>query len=239
MAIFVLTDCSIWVHDQDLATVSNKVTLKMSVDELDATVFASGGTHQRVGGLRNIEANCAGYADTTAAPDAAAFNALGVTDRAVTISPSSPTTTPAYMFQAAEFDYETFGGVGEVCPMSLTMKNTNKTGVVRGAIAAGKTTVNATGVLGVGLNLGPGTGKSLYATLHVFTAGTTLTVVIESAPTSGFATPTTRATIGPLTTTGGTFLTPVPVGAVTDPWWRFKITTITGSFTVAGAIAVQ
>lgn len=240
MAVFTLTDAVIWVHDQDVTGNSNKATLKTSVDDLDATVFGGGGFKARVGGLRDVELAVEGYADTGAGPDAAAFAALGVSDRAHTVAPTSAAGSVAYLFQAGEFGYETFGGVGEVAPFTLTAKATNKVGVARGQVAKAKGVVSATGALGSGLNLGAGgAGKYLYATLHAFAVGTTVTVIIQSDTTSGFAAPTTRATIGPITTAGGTFMTRVDASAITDTWWRFNVSAITGSFTLGGALAIQ
>lgn len=240
MAIFVLTDAVIWVHDQDLTGTSNKVSLKTSVDDQDATVFGGGGYKARVGGLREVELSVEGYADTTATPDAAAFAALGAADRPYTVAPASPAGSVAYLFQAAEFTYEQLGAVGEVAPYKAEAKGTNKVGVARGQIAKAKAAVSSTGALGSSLNLGAGgAGKWLYATLHVFSAGTTITVVVQSDTTSGFAAPTTRATLGPITATGGTFLTRVDASAITDTWWRFNVSAITGSFTVGAALAIQ
>lgn len=240
MGIFTLTDAVIWVHDQDVTGSSNKLALKTTVEDKDVTVFGGGGYKARAGGLRDVELAVDGYADSAAGPDAAAFAALGVADRAHTVAATSTAGSVAYLFQAGEFSYEQLAAVGDVAPFTFDSKGTNKVGVARGQLAKAKGVVSATGVLGSGLQLGAGgAGKFLYATLHAFAVGTTVTVIIQSDTTSGFAAPTTRATIGPITTAGGTFLTRVDASAITDTWWRMNVSAITGSFTLGGALAIQ
>jgi hypothetical protein len=41
-------------------------------------------------------------------------------------------------------------------------------------------------------------------------------------------------TFGPITTVGGTWGTRV-AGAITDTWWRLRVTAITGTFQIACA----
>lgn len=240
MAIFTLTDALLLAHDQDLSGQSNKTTLKLSVNELDASVFGQQGWQGVAGGLKNVGLSADGFLDPSAVLDTALFAALGVADRAWTVAAANVAAQPAFLFQAGNFDYSQFDQVGALMPFTVSAKGTNKNGLVRGQLAKAKGSVAATGVLGSGVQLGAGgTGKSLYATLHAFTAGTTVTVIIQSDTTSGFAAPTTRATIGPITVVGGTFMVPVPIAAVTDTWWRMNVSAITGTFTLAGALAIQ
>lgn len=238
MAVFVLTDATTWVHGYDFTTDTNKVMLKPSVDAQDSTTFGGGGYRSRKPGLRNIDFELAGFWDS--APDLQVFGNLGTVDHAVTSSATSTETSVAYMFQAGRFEYEAFGSVGDMTPFNVKMLGTNYVGLVRGQMAKAKGNVSATGAIGSGLNLGAGgAGKFLYATVHIFTAGTTVTLIIQSDDNSGFTTPTTVATVGPLTTTGGTFMTRVDASAITDNWFRFNVSAITGTFSLAGAIGVQ
>lgn len=240
MATFVLTDAVILVHDQDLSGISNKTTLKLTAEDKDVTVFGGGGYRLSLGGLKAISFDASGYQDSAAGPDAAAFAALGVVDRAYTVAAANVVAQPAFLFQASELQYDLGDAVGNVAPINMMSKGSNIVGVARGQLAKTKGVVSATGVLGSGVNLGAGgAGKFLYATLHAFAVGTTVTVTIQSDTTSGFGAPTTRATIGPITTAGGTFMTRVNAAAITDTWWRFNVTAITGSFTLAGALAIQ
>ena len=240
MAIFTLTDALILAHDQDLSGQSNKTALKLSVADLDSSTFGQGGWQGVAGGLKSVALSADGFQDPSAVLDTALFAALGVGDRAWTVAAANVAAQPAYLFQAGNFDYSQFDQVGALAPFSVSAKGTNKNGAIRGQLAKPKGSVAATGALGSGVNLGAGgAGKSLYATLHAFApAGTTVTVIIQSDTTSGFGAPTTRATIGPITTVGGTFMVPVPITAVTDTWWRMNVSAITGTFTLAGALAI-
>lgn len=240
MAEFVLTDAIIWVDGFDFTGHSNKLSVKPSVEEKDSTVFGLGGYRRRRGGLKNIEMGAEGFADDTATPDAEAFASLGLADRAVTVGAFSTEGLVCFACQATHFAYESYGEVGELAPYTLDLKGTNKDGLVRARVAKAKGNVSATGVLGSAVQAGTGgAGKKLYATVHVFSAGTTITAQVQSDDTAGFASPTTRATIGPITTKGGTFLAPVDAAGISDDWWRFNVSAITGTFSVAGAIAVQ
>lgn len=236
MPNFSLINVSLYVGSLAIYPFINKASLKISAAALDATTFQT--THQvRLGGLKQIEYQEDGFWDSV--PDLATFSIVGTANQAVTVSPEGLELKTAYLFQAGAFTYEQFGQVGDVVPCSISMMGTNGVGVVRGQMAAVNRTVSATGQLGSVVTItGPTATQYLYATFHVQTAATTITVLLESAPTFGFAAPVTRATIGPLTTTGGTFMTRV-AGPITDGFYRFNVSAITGTFLVTGAIAVQ
>lgn len=242
MASFAFTDATIHVAGYDFTGDSNQVNLKAEVEELDATTFGSGGSRERKGGLRNTSADVSGFwqsADTDAV-DPQVFPSLGVVGRAVTLGPTRAEGDVAYLFRGGNFSYDMFGAVGELTPFSLSMMSSDGIGLVRGRWAKAKGTVSATGALGSVVNLGAAaSGQYVYATLHVFgTPGTTITVQLQSDNAAGFSSPTTVATIGPVTAAGGTWMTRV-AGPITDTHYRFNVSAITGSFTVAGAIAVQ
>lgn len=237
MANLSLLNSTIWVHDTDMSSYLNKVSLKGSAVELDGTNFGSGGWVQLIDGLNSVAMAEDGFWQAVA-PDASNFAALGVADRAVTVSPEGAEGKVAYLFQAGNFTYEMFGKVGDLTPFVMGMSGTNKVGLVNGQMASKSRTISATGQIGSILTMaGPSATQFVYATLHVFTAATTLTVIIESAPLIGFGAPTTRATIGPITVAGGTFMTRV-AGPFTDGFWRMNATTCTGSFVVGGSIGV-
>lgn len=240
MPSFALTDATCWVAGYDFTTDINQITLGATAEELDNTTFGSGGYRSRIGGLRDVQAQVAGFwqSATAAAPDPQAFPDLGVADRVCTFAPTSAEGAVAYTAQLGKFAYELFGEHGAVTPFSLTMNGTNGQGLVRGQVAKAKGTVSATGALGSVQQLGAvATGQYLYAALHVFSAGTTMTVQVQSATAVGFASPTTRGTFSAATTTGGLWLTRV-AGPITDTFWRLNVSAITGSFQVAGVIAI-
>ena len=240
MATLALTDATCWVAGYDFTTDLNQITLGATVDEQDSTTFGSGGYRSRLGGLKTVQAQVAGFwqSATAAAPDPQAFPDLGVADRVATFAPTPTEGSVAYTALLGKFGYEMFGQIGDATPFSLTMSNTNPAGLVRGQVMAAKQTKSATGVLGSVQQVGAvASGQFLYAALHVFSAGTTMTVQVQSSSTVGFASPTTRGTFAAATAVGGLWLTRV-AGPITDPYWRLNVSAITGSFQVAGVIAI-
>lgn len=240
MASFALTDATTWVAGYDFTTDLNQIALAISAQELDSTTFGAGGYRTRIAGLRDVEANLNGFwqSATAAAPDPQVFPDLGNADRVVTMSPTGLAASTAYMFQAGKFTYEMFGAIGEITPFTLGCKGTNAVGAVRGQVAAAKGNVSGTGQLGSILALGAvGASQYLYGAFHIFSAGTTITVQLQSDDAVGFPSATTRATIGPLTTTGGTWFIRT-AGALAETHYRFNVSAITGTFQVAGAIGI-
>lgn len=242
MSSFVLTDCTVWLAGHDFTTDSNQISLSMEVDEQDNTTFGRGGWRSRIGGLKSPSLSLEGFWQAGAGSiDADTFGTLGTPNEVVTVTPTGVAGATAYFLQATKFSYEMFGSVGEITPFSLEAQGSEGvSGLVRGQLAAAKGNVSATGQLGSVLNLGaPSATQYAYAVLHVFSAGTTITVQVQSDDSSGMASPTTRGTIGPITTTGGTFMTRVAGPFAGETHWRMNISAITGTFNVAGAIAVQ
>lgn len=239
MTSFAFIDPTIWMGSLDATGYLNRVGLNISVAELDSTVFGMGGYRGRKGGLKTVASQYGGFWEAgTGAPDPEIYTNLGVADRVATIAPTSTETSVAYMHQLGKFAYTPFGSIGELTPFSLDCMSTNAAGVVRGQVAKAKANVSATGATGSVVNLGAvGSTQYLYATFHVFSAGTTVTVLVESDSASNFPSPTTVQTIGPITIAGGTWMTRV-AGPITDSFFRFNISAITGTFQVAGAIAI-
>jgi hypothetical protein len=237
MTTFAVTNAEIIVAGLDMSSYLNKGMLKVSAAQLDVTTF--GQTYRNfLGGLRDTELTWDGF--WTSVPDAAQFAALGVTNTATTVCPEGAEQKVAYLFQAGQFSYSEFSKIGDAAPFSAALKGTDGvTGAVPGQLGALNRVVSATGQVGSILTMtAVGATQFLYATLHVLVAATTITIQVQSAPTVGFGAPTTRATIGPLTVTGGTFMTRV-AGPITDAFWRFNCSAQTGSFTISGAIGIK
>lgn len=238
MASFSLVDCTIFAAGYDFTTDANQLSVNTEVEDLESTTFGGNGWRSRKGGLKSAEASLEGFWDS--APDEEIFDSLGARNEAVTFTPDGAEGAVSYSFQAGKFSYEALGEVGALAPFSLSMMGTEGTGgLVRGRLAAAKGDVSATGVAGAAVNLGSiSSSQYLYATVHLFSVGTSITIDVESDDASGFSAPTTQATIGPLTATGGTWMIRV-AGPITDTWWRFNVTDISGTFTLAGAIGIQ
>lgn len=239
MSSFAFVDATTWIGGYDMTTDLNSVTLNISADELDNTTFGSSGYRSRIGGLKTVGAEFGGFFQAGSGQvDPTVFADLAVADRVVTMAPDDAETTVAYMWQGGSFAYNPFGQIGEVTPFSLSYLGTNGVGVVRGGVAKAKGNVSSTGATGSVQQLGDvAANEFLYATLHVFSAGTTITVQVQSDDNSGFSSPTTRATFSGVTTAGGNWVTRV-AGAITDTYWRFNVSAVTGTFSIAGAIGI-
>lgn len=246
MAVQAVLNAFLYCDEWDATGDSRELALSADSTALDATTFraavaADNGWEITQGGAKKFTGSFNGFwrAATTPAPDAELFTNLGVTGRVLTQGMRESEGTVAYLSRIAQISYREFGAYNTLAPFSLNVVGSHNPGLVRGALAKAAGAVSATGALGTGIQLGAvGASQFLYATFHLLVAATTITVVVESDDNSGFTTPTTRATIGPLTVAGGTWITPV-AGAITDDWWRMRVTAITGTHTVAGAIGIQ
>lgn len=237
-----LTNAFIYVHSHDFTGDSNELQVPMEVASLDKTNFRSGGWTELHPGLKKVEPQVKGNWGAGAdSVDALSFADLGVANRVWTVGPAETEGEVAYLLRAGNLSYVPLeGAVGDLARFTLSGHGTDGVGVARGRLIKKLGSVNATGALGTAQQLGAvGSTQSLYATFHVFgTPGTSITILVESDDNSGFTSATTRATIGALTAAGGTWVTPV-AGPITDDWWRLRVSAITGTFTVAGALAIQ
>lgn len=236
----VLTDAWCYVHGHDFTTETNRLMWSAEAAVKDKSTFGSGGWTENAAGLKSHTFDMAGFWDAngTDAVDDEAFAGLGASGRVFSFGPIETEGEVAYLGSLGFFNYQALGDHGELAPFSLTSQGSDGVGVVRGALAKAKGSVSATGQLGSILALGNvPSGQYLYASLHVISVGTTITVQLQSDDAVGFSSPTTRATMGPITTKGGTWATRV-AGPLTETHYRLNVSAITGTFTVAGAIAI-
>lgn len=238
MANFVLTDAAIFVHGYDLGVHSNQVNLSLESETVDNTTFGGGGYRSRRGGLKTTSAELQGFHD--ADPSTSGFSDLGVIDRVLTVAPARTEGSVSYLARVGNFSYSTLGQVGEMNPFTINAESTNAEGAIRGALTKFGS-VSATGVTGTAVNLGAGgAGKFLYLGLHVLTAGTTLSVQVQSATTQGG----TYSFVGGASVTlmsavGGYWMTRVDASAFTSTWYKINVTAITGTFNIAASLAIQ
>lgn len=240
MTVFALTNVFAHAAGYDFTSDSNQATLAVDAEALDATPFGPG-WKSVVSGLKSSQFNMSGFWQSAAsqAVDPEAFAALGVADRVLTFGPSNVEGDPAYMLQALETSYALGGEVGVLAPFTLAAVGSNGAGTVRGKLTKARGNVSATGAIGTGVQLAAASATQfLYCSVHIFTAGTTVTLLLESDDNAGFTSPTTVATIGPLTASGGTWMTRV-AGPLTDTYFRLNVSAITGTFNMAAAIGVQ
>lgn len=240
MGTLALTNAYCYAGSHDFTGDTNQLDLSVDAATVDVTTFRSGGWNESKIGLKKSALKVSGFwqagSDTV---DPESFTNLG-TSLATTVGPVETAGQTAYLIQQMPLQYELLGKYGDATPFTLSGQGSDGVGVVRGQLAKAMGTVSATGALGSGVQLGAvGASQYLYATFHVFgTPGTTITVLVESDDNAGFSSATTRMTLGPYTTAGGRWATRV-AGAITDDYFRFRVSAITGTFTVAGAIGKQ
>jgi hypothetical protein len=239
VAVEALLDAGLYVAGHDFTTDSNEGQLNLEATVLDKTTFGSDRWTENAYGLKKVAFSFSGFwqSDVSDAVDPEAFGDLAI-ERAHTWMLKEVETEPAYLFNAAKANYQLGGEVGPLAPFTLVSEASDKFGAIRGQLAKARGAANAVGAIGSVVNLGAvAADQFLYATFHVFTAGTTITVQVQSDDAAGMASPTTRGTIGPLTTRGGTFMARV-AGPITDTHYRFNISAVTGAFVAAGAIGI-
>lgn len=249
MGTYAATNVTTWFSGYDMTSDANSTALTMEYDALDATTFQPGTNttpaRVRAAGLESFQLDEAGFWQAgTGQIDPTAFTALGGTSQVISVSPTGLESSVAYMMRARQFSYETFGNIGELAPFRLSAQSARGTGLasvgaIRGRVLKTKGNVSGTGGLGSVVQIGAvAADQYLYAAVHVFTAGTTITMNLASDDNVGFLSGTTRGTIGPITTTGGTWMTRV-AGPITDDYWLLNVTACTGTFTLACTAGIR
>lgn len=237
-----LLNATTFIEGFDFTTRLNELSLETPVESLDDNRFGGADTprvgRSRIAGLEDVTAELNGFWE--APVDEAVFSGLGTADQVVTHSVDGSETSVAYLYTSRKFTYEKFGEVGSNTPFTVNLQGSRgngSPGAIRGQMATAKQNVSATGVLGTVVNLGDvAADEYLYATLHVFSVGTSLEVDIESAPDSSFSTVTTRMSFS-VSATGGNLQR--LAGAISDTHYRLNVTSITDTFTVAAAIGIK
>jgi hypothetical protein len=245
MGSFAANNVTTWFSAYDMTSDLNSTSLAMQYDALDTTVYGCT-ARTRAAGLEDVTLQEAGFWQAGAGTiDPTAFTALGGASQVITNSVDGLETSVAYFYRARQFQYQTFGAVGEMMPFSLAASSSRGTGLaavgaVRGRVLKQRApSVSGTGATGTAFQLGATSATQfLYAAFHVFSVGTTITAVLESNADNTFGSPTTRMTFGPITTTGGTWGTRV-AGAITDQWYRLRVTAITGTFSIACVAGIK
>jgi len=236
MSEFVLLDVTTYIGGFNFTTKMNSMALSLMADELDSTTFGTDGYRTRKSGLKDVNGELAGYWDDEV--DDATYSKLGVAHSAVSMSPTGVEGEPAYLWKGEKFTYSAFGAIGALTPFSVSINGSHSQGVARGTYLKKQGNVTATGATGTAYQISGGieTGFALYSHFHVFDAGTTITAVVESADNDEFTDATTRVTHSALTAVGSDVQR--LAGPITDEYFRVRVTTITGTFSVACAIGV-
>lgn len=249
MGTYAANNITTWFSGYDMTGDLNSTTLDMSYDALDVTAFQPGTVtnpcRSRIAGLETAQLDEQGWWQAGSGQvDPTVFTALGGATQVITNSPDGLESSVAYMYRARQFNYELFGQLGEAAPFRLSAQSARGTGLaahgaIRGRVLKAKGVVSGTGGMGSVVQVGAvGAGQYLYAALHVFSAGTTISMDLASDDNALFTSGTTRGSIGPVTTTGGTWMTRV-AGPITDDYWLFNVTACTGSFTLAAVAGIR
>lgn len=248
MATYAAVAHTTYVGGYDMTGDLNQTSLSLPHEALDRTVFRPGAAtpgRVRQAGLQDVQSTVMGFWQAgSGTVDPEAWARLGTTAQVVTQTPAGVEGERAYLYQAGTFEYQLFGNVGEMAPFSLSLQGTRgngtlSAGAVAGRLLKAKGDADATGATGTAVELGAvAAGQYLYAAFHVFSAGTTITAVLESDDADTFGSATTRATLGPITTAGGTWATRV-AGSITDTWYRLRVTAITGTFSIACSAGIK
>lgn len=236
MPVQVLTDVRCYIGDVDATGQTNQIALSGSVVNNDATTFGSNGWETPVGGLKSAKVQYNGFAAMGAiagldqVDDSFWGDLIAGVPVPITACPSSGAVgTLAYVGKMLEAEYKTFDKVGALLPFEFDGVNSGP--LANGLILHPQGTPRTTTGFGTAVQFPALTStQHMFAALHVMSVtGTTptLAVVVQSAPSSGFASPTTRATFN-AATANTIFDFQVAGGPITDTWWRVGYT-ITGS----------
>lgn len=244
----VLLDTKTYLASADLTGYANKVELAVAAEALDKTTFASGGWKERTGGLVDMTGSIEGFwqAGDVTMPDDLFWASLGGNTNPATFVPTGGAVGDlAYLTKVFQARYDLSGEMGQLVAFAVDLQGNAP--VARGQIAHAYTTsaIRTSSGTGTAVQIGAVvTSQRMYGNLHVLSAGgtgPTLTVKVQSAAASSFASPTDRITFTSAATVSGQVGS--VLGNVTDTWWR-AIYTIAGTspsfgFTVALGVAAK
>lgn len=247
MTEFVATAAFAYQGALDLSGHIHTWAVDGAVEPKKATTFRSaklsGGYNRYRGGLRTITGSVNGYTDlAVGSQDDKVYSMFTARIANVLTAGNIETEGQPCVLVQQNLSQITPGGGGQVGEMSEFALTSTGTDIgVRGFLLKEQGTVSATGAIGTGVQAGAVSATQfVYGTLHLLgTAGTSITVVLESDDNGSFSSATTRGTFngGSITAAGGYWLTPV-AGAITDDWWRLRVTAISGSWTVGGSVGI-
>jgi len=231
MATLIFDSCRVYVAGQDISGLSNQVQMNVQGDEVESTTFGSGGFKEYKPGLLSVNGQVTGYSQF-AEPDASLFGDLR-TSRVVTVGVDDTDGAAAYATQGFSASYQPWGGtVGGMAGFQYNLRGDSPMG--KGFMGLEKQSVsgNTTGT-GQQIASGISATQKLAMAIHVFTAGTTADVNVESDDNSGFTSATERLT-QTVTAVGGYWVE--TSGAITDDYFRVTVDTVTGTFSLAVAV---
>lgn len=246
MAAFVLVDAEVVVGPLRLTTTSNEVKLDLNAEVKDATTYGSSGWRVNKAGLRQGSVECMGFMDTeppeagALAQEAELWGGLGGAQQAAVVTPTAADGSVAYIMGVRRGSLKLFDKIGEVAPFVAGIWGDGQ--VARGALIHPATVLRTGAGTGAGAIVGAvPAGRQLLVAMNVVTLGGTtpaLTLTVQRDDNVGFTTPTTVATLGPVSVPTASLV--AVAGAITDDryrvTWTLTGTTPTARFVVAVGI---
>lgn len=242
MGKFVLKDVVALYGGRNISGELSSISLEYSQDTPENTAF--GDTHRRrLPGVLDVALTQNGWWDSIDANDSADadfFAKIGAATELYSCSPDGGQVGEiAFSFNAVANEYSPGGSHGEVFAFALNVSGDGviARGVVMENAIFGSTADSATRTFAAAE-----VTDTVYSSIHVVAASgaaPTLDILVLSDATDTFTPGVTRFTIPQFTAVGSN--RQVLVGAVSDTFWRHRLTLAGGtpSFTVFGALAIQ
>lgn len=225
MAKLSLLNAKAYVAQFDLSGDVNAIALQYAADTPDVTNFGSGGTRERIGGLKTVDMQLEGFWDgATDRVDQAMFPKVGLADQLITVAPDTAAEgARAFAFLSAISKYAPGALVGEAFKFSLSGEASSSP-LVGGAILHNATrTANGNGTA-IGLGAQPA-GRRIFLGVHLLalTGGGALDVALDSDDNAGMSSPTLSIVgTGPQSTVGGFLAVQPTLQPGSETWWRVR-----------------
>ena len=236
MATLVLRDVGVWIDGLDMAGVSNSVSLELTADAPEATVFKQRTRRRVAGGLKTSAFSLEGYIDE-AVIDTAIAAKLARAAGAMVVPDGMTPGDVAYIVPMVNTAYSNGASVGEL--LAQTFAGEGDGDAVRAQVFDVREDVTADNVT-ARVNLGPIlAGETLDVWVHITRRAGRVQISIESAANQTTGTATTRGGAAGINTTR---LEKYSIaGPVTDEWWQLRYDFSVGSpdFDFASAAAVR
>ena len=231
MPTLVLKDVGIWIDGLSYAGVSNSISLEVSANVPENTVFKGEWREKAEGGLKSAAFSLDGFFDET---DAAQFASLG-NERSVLAVPNGMASGDvAWVVPVAASGHALSGSIGDLLAFAYAAEGDGQT--YRAQVMDIRENVSVD-VTTPRLDIGPvSAARTLRAWVHVTRIAGSLDLDLRSANSQTGAT-TSRATRNGITTTGVYELT--FTGTTTNRWWLLDLD-VSGAadFDIAAAVAI-
>ena len=241
----ILRDCAIWYGGYDLTSAANEVSIDSSFTTVPVTTFADSGNVKNIAGIEDATVSVMTFLEPAISEPAITSNRGGVVELFTACAfPTAGTVTAGdrtYSLRGLLKSYKEPMKVGDAARIDANLEAAQAEGLMMGMVLSPSTAVTATGT-GTSVTLGAQTAtQTAYFGIHVLavSGNRTITAKLQSAPTSGFASPTDRVTLGAISAIGSGFGSSTT--ATTDANWRVSYTIggSTGSLTFAAFAAIQ